>query len=459
MSTASRALFPLAVLLLASVAPPRAARAEETVLFYDRYMRTVSHRPTSQGGNTVDSSRAQVLISIGDRRVAFYEPERVRLYDFERRRVLSVDPTKHAYSDWSLHAFVASAETELRSRLALRARMERTRPGSGPPVLELETLFSMSAMPTRPGPREALSDSSRAGHLRFFVNRELAMDAVLSDSGFAPGRARVFGRLLAFEGHLHPRVRAALVGAGRIPQRLSYRFRDLNDERVVVLELTRISSAPEANQIVAGLAQVDIPDPAYAELNDRLAAIRACASSADWIEKSRRFEAAALDSARWLDAELARDERVVGACEAPSTWPPAVDARAAKDSAVAACRAGLAWRDSAGAIAALEGLDRVNGGRHPKAYVIDLLRARARLASGNIDLGSYLMMGGLGGSPCMAGAWLDLAHGYLKTYQPVLAWLCLEAAERADCPNCKTRLGERAELERGLEKRHPDFFE
>ena len=72
MSTASRALFPLAVLLLlASVAPPRAARAEETVLFYDRYMRTVSHRPTSQGGNTVDSSRAQVLISIGDRRVAF----------------------------------------------------------------------------------------------------------------------------------------------------------------------------------------------------------------------------------------------------------------------------------------------------------------------------------------------------------------------------------------------------
>jgi hypothetical protein len=167
----------------------------------------------------------------------------------------------------------------------------------------------------------------------------------------------------------------------------------------------------------------------------------------------------ALDSARWLDAELARDERVVGACEVPSPWPAAIDARAKADTAVAACRAGIAWRDSAGAIAALDRLDRVNGTGHAKAYVIDLLRARARLASGNVDLGNYLMMGGLGGSPCMSGAWLDLANGYLKSYQPVLAWLCLEAAERADCPDCKTRLAERAELERGLEKRHPDFFE
>src|SRR5262249_30766285 len=117
------------------------------------------------------------------------------------------------------------------------------------------------------------------------------------------------------------------------------------------------------------------------------------------------------------------------------------------------------WGDGAGAIAGGDGLDRVNGAGHAKSYVIDLLRARARLASGNVELGSYLMMGGLGGSPCMSGAWLDLAHGYLKAYQPVLAWLCLEAAERAACPDCKTRLAEGAALERGLEKRHPDFFE
>jgi len=460
MSATSRAFLPLVALLLAAAQSPRLARAEETVLFYDRSMRTVSLRPPSQGGNAVtDSSRTQIVISIGDRRIAFYEPERVRLYDFERRRVLEVDAIKHLYSDWSLHAFVASAEDELRGRLAYRAQLERARPGSGPSVLELESLFSMSASPTRPGSRELLADSSRGDHLRFYVNRRLAMDAVLSDSAFASGRAAVFGRLLAYQGHLHPRMRAALVSAGRVPQRLSYRFRDLNDETVVVFDLTKISSAPEANQLVAGLAQVDVPDPAYAELNERLVKSRACATPSDWIEASRRFEAVALDSARWLDAELARDERAIGACETPSAWPKAIEARATLDTAVAACRAGVAWRDSAGAISALDRLDRVNGRGHAKGYVIDLLRARARLASGSVDLGSYLMMGGLGGSPCMSGAWLDLAHGYLKTYQPVLAWLCLEAAEHADCPGCKGRLGERAQLERGLERRHPDFFE
>src|SRR5215831_5380982 len=337
--------------------------------------------------------------------------------------------------------------------------MERAHPGSGPSVLELESLFSMSASPTRPGSRESFADSSHGAHLRFFTNGRLAMDAVLSDSAFVPGRAAVFGRMLAYQAHLHPRMRAALVSAGHIPVRLSYRFRDLNEETVVVFDLTKVSSAPEANQLVAGLAQVDIPDPAYAELNDRLTRIRACATRSEWIDASRRFETVALDSARWLDAELARDERVVGACEAPSAWPPAIEKRATLDTAVAACRAGIAWRDSAGAIAAADRLDRVNGAGHAKGYVIDLLRARARLAAGNIDLGSYLMMGGLGGSPCMSGAWLDLAHAYLKTYQPVLAWLCLEAAEHADCPGCKGRLGERAQLERGLERRHPDFFE
>ena len=147
----SRVLLPLIALLLAATQAPRPARAEETILFYDFYSRTVSLRPPAQGGNTVsDSSRTQIVISIGDRRIAFYEPERVRLYDFERRRVLNVDPTKHVYSDWSLHAFVASAEDELRGRLAYRAQMERARPGSGPSVLELESLFSMSASPTRP---------------------------------------------------------------------------------------------------------------------------------------------------------------------------------------------------------------------------------------------------------------------------------------------------------------------
>jgi hypothetical protein len=451
----------LVALLLASLARPLAARAEETVLFYDRLSRTVSLRPAAQGGNAVtDSSHAQILITVGDRRAVFYEQGQVRVYDFARRRVLSVNPSRRQYSDWSLHAFVASAEGELRSRLSMRSEMVRAHPGSAaPPVLEIESLFSMSALPVRPDRGESFADSSRGDHLRFYLNHLAAVDAVASDSAFGPGRAAVFGRLLAFQAHLHPRARAALVASGRIPRRLSYRFRDMNDETMVILDLVRISSAPEANDPVAGLERVDVPDPSFAELNARLAALRRCTGPDDWIEGSRRFEAAAIDSGRSLEAELARAERVLGACETEGAPPPALEAKTRADTAVAACRSGLAWRDSTGATAALDRLDRVNGSGLAKGYVLDLLRGRARLATGDLQLGSYLMMGGLGGNPCMAGAWLDLAHAYLKSYQPVLGWICMEAAERAECPSCKARLAERAELERGLERRHPDFFD
>ena len=166
-----------------------------------------------------------------------------------------------------------------------------------------------------------------------------------------------------------------------------------------------------------------------------------------------------MDSGRTVDAALARAERVLGACEADSAGLPLLAAGSSGDTAVAAIRAGLAWRDSAGALAAANGLDRLNGAKLSKGYVIDLLRGRARLHAGQFDLGAYMLMGGLGGNPCMAGAWLDLAHGYLRAYQPVLAWICFEAAEHAAAGGCAARLVERARLEAGIERRHPEFFQ
>jgi hypothetical protein len=48
----------------------------------------------------------------------------------------------------------------------------------------------------------------------------------------------------------------------------------------------------------------------------------------------------------------------------------------------------------------------------------------------------------------------------MRSYQPVLAWMCLEAAEEVGSRGpCDARLSERAARERELEKRYPDLFE
>jgi hypothetical protein len=270
----------------------------------------------------------------------------------------------------------------------------------------------------------------------------------------------MFDRFLAFHAHVHPRARESLRRNGRIPRQVVYRYRDVNEETMVMLRLTQVSSAPEGNDPLAGSRRVDIDDPEFQELDRRLAASRGCAQWGDWMGRSRQFEAAAIDSGRFLDAYLARAERVLGGCASDSAWSPALEQRVRADTAIAACRAGLAWHDSAGAAAALMQMDRVDGARLEKRYMLDFLRGRARIAMNDPGLGSYLMLGGMGGNPCMVGGWIDLAQGYLRAYQPVLAWICLEAAERASGEGtCAARLAERGARERELERRYPDLFE
>src|SRR6185369_6644912 len=227
-------------------APAREAQAEETILFFERQVQTTTLRPAAQGGNAVtDSSRAEIMVALGDHRLVVYEPDRVWVYDFTHRRVQSISPREGTYSDWSLFGFVAFKEMELENRLALRRQILSQRGRARPSVLDLESLFSLPAGSTRPGANESYADSSRPGHLRVLVNHTIAVDAVLSDTAFAPGRAAAFGRYLAFHAHLHPDARRALLRTGKVPRRLFYRYRDFNEESLVMLRLTRLSSAPE----------------------------------------------------------------------------------------------------------------------------------------------------------------------------------------------------------------------
>jgi len=453
-------LAPLLILTFACGVPSR-ADAEETILVFEQLSRTTTYRPAAQGGPvTVDSSRSEVMVALGDHRVVVYEPDVVWIYDLAHKRLQRLVSRDQIFSDWSLHSFVAFKEMEMDQRLAMRRRLHAARPSVEISVLELEALFSIPARNVSRGRNEVIKDSVTADKISEWINGRVALEAIPTDTAFASGRAKMFDRYLAFQAHLHPNARRALLRSGKVPRRMIYRYHDFNDETVVMLRLTRLSSAPAANDPIATAKRVDLNDPEYRELDQRLTVCRTCKNYGDWVPASRQFEAAALDSGRYLDAALARAERVLGACERDSAWSKDVERRVKGDTAIAACRAGLAWRDSAGAAAALRQLDRVNGAGLDRSYVLDYLRGRARIATGDLQLGTYLMMGGLGGNPCMAAGWLDLAHAYMRSYQPVLAWMCLEAAEQVGSRGrCDGRLSERVARERELEQRYPDLFE
>jgi tetratricopeptide (TPR) repeat protein len=447
------------LLALASLAPLPSA-AEETILVFERKSRTLQHPPPGQAGLVQgDTTRAEITVVLGDRRLGVYEPDRAWIYDFDRHRVFGLDPKTGTYSDWSLFGFVAFSEMELDHRLSLRSRLMAGRGGAGPSVLELETLFSMKAPRTKPGPRESLSDSSTGGEVRFYTNGVLAAAASASDSPLTPARLTMFERFLLYRCHLHPEARRALVRSGKVPQRLFFRYMDFDQETQVMLTLKRISSAPEANDPITGSQRADVMSAEHAALGRLLEACRSCSEpqANPWMETSRRFESEALAQGRYLDAALARTERSL-ACEPSVAWPNDVERRARADASLSAYRAGQHWKDSTSAAAALGKLAGIDRGPLTKAYLLDLTAGRARFAAGDHAGGIQLLLRAVNGNPCLAGAWQELARAYLAGYEPVLAWTCFDAA-RAVSPNRCDALAEGERLERALLERHPDFFE
>ncbi len=458
MSPSRGVIAALAAMLVAAFTPGGAA-AEETVLVFEEATRVATHRPPEQGGLKVDSTRAEVIVSLGDHRVTVYEPDRVWVYDFEHRRVLNVDPSTRAYSDWSLFAYVAFSELELASCLGLR---DRGKPPPGASVLELEALFSMRWPDSGPGPRESLVDSSRGDAVRVLINGRLSTSATPSGTTLTPARAAMFEHYLLYRCHLHPVARRALMRSGKVPQALFYRFRDEREETAVLVTLKQATSAPENNNPIRGLRQVDVPERTLATLAARLQGCRRCTDSTRtrWREQSQRFEAEALERGRYLDAILASTERAMGSCEKPSSgsWPEDLRKRAQADSLVQLYSAASRWKDAGTASESIRKLQHIDRSSLEKGYMLDLAVAKARLTVGDLEGGSTLLIAALAHNPCAVEAWMDLASTYMRGYQTVLAWLCFDAARAAAPPGCAA-VAEGTNLERELLERHPEYFE
>src|SRR5215510_2446707 len=101
---------------LAWLGLPAAARAQETVLIYDRFTQ-VAHQAAGKQAVQVDTASAQILVVVGDRRLVVREPEREFVYDFDHHRVRIVDGETSTFADWSLFGLVAFNDLELTNRL------------------------------------------------------------------------------------------------------------------------------------------------------------------------------------------------------------------------------------------------------------------------------------------------------------------------------------------------------
>ena len=329
-------------------------------------------------------------------------------------------------------------------------------------VRELEALFSMPA-PVKPNLRESLVDSSRGNTVDVLINGLPFTHAVLSETALPPSQKVTFERFLLYNFHLHPAARRAILRTGKVPRTLFFRTLDGSEETIVSWRLVKAASTPEVNDPTHGLKRQDITDKEYAALASRLIGCReqsADTSRARRDSQSLAFESSAANAGRFLDAALAHLSRDMESCRAISlsTWPAELREKVQSDSAFRACLEAAETLGAGQARQLLPRLGRIDGKQLAMGRVVELLSGRARLAAGDFKGGEPQVLRGLRAAPCAIGAWMDLGQAYFRTYQPVLAWLCFDAAREAAPRDC-ARLEPSTKLEADLLKRRPEFLE
>ena len=445
----------LVLACLALLALPALARAQETVLVYDRKTQVVKRGPSGQVAD-VDTSSAEVLVILGDQRLVVREPDRECVYDFARRRVRIVNVESMTFADWSLFGLVAFNDLELANRLKTPPKAPR------PSVRQLEALFSMPAA-VKPGPKESLVDSSRGNSVDVLINGLPFTHATFSTTTLPPSQARTFERFLLYNFRLHPTARRAVMRPGRVPATLFFRAIDANEETVVSWRLKQATTTPQVNDPTRGLPRQDVTDKEYAELAGRLERSRemnADSSRARRGTQSEAFEARALQEGKVLDAALTRLARDMEGCYTGSLagWPAELRSKAAADSTFQMCLEASDTLSAARARRLLPLLMRIDPQSIARADVVGLLVGRTQIATGDLEHGTPQLLQDLGKNPCATQAWMDLGQAYFHTFQPVLAWLCFDAARQVAPTGCRW-LEPSAKLEADLLKRRPEYFE
>jgi len=274
----------------------------------------------------------------------------------------------------------------------------------------------------------------------------------------------MFELFLLYRAQLHPRSRQAVMKLGHVPEILYWRSRDQGkgQETAVLMRLKGVTTAPENTDPKAGCRHEDVPDPALAALGRDLRESRSrCTDTtrAAWMETSRRQETRSLADGHYLDASLAGYERSMWDCGRPSSqsWPPEVVKRAKADSAIQNYLAASHWTDSQSAGESLPKLEALARDSLQLRHVLGFVAAKARYTMGDFDGGVRLTLAALDRSPCAIDGWMDLSSAFLKGYQTVLAWICLDHARTIAPPECPLT-GDGTRFEGALMERHPEYF-
>jgi hypothetical protein len=376
------------------------------------------------------------------------------IYDFEKKRIFTVDDQKKQYQDNSLYSDLGFRVYELKNRQFLGNVMQKAGVAENPMSAALsEHLFSLEIKDVKTGIEEAKHD----GDLTFSADGKTLM--TISADGDAVSRDELsrFLRFVRCTYGGHPAILRRIAALGKIPGKITINRYNTATE-ITTLTLVSDQAGPDAPYSLTEFEEK--PDSASAE--DALARtmqrikkeqpeLYRKQSDETLLSASKAFE-----KKQYLTSMLAYLEYTL---QTGRPLPESFQARREaiqNDASVREFFAVLTPNSKEEAEKALPVYEKLRRKEKTKKHVLMIFEANVRSSLGQEDKAEKLFLRVLAQNPYITGVYKDLGDIYFNRYLTPKAWQCWDLGRRL-APEFKN-FKPIDEFEKKLVQEHPEYF-
>ena len=393
-----------------------------------------------------------VTVTLGHTWAAFESKGVRQIYDFERRRMLSLHLESKTYEDYSLYAVFAFQVLELENRLRINKMMDAAKIERGTtPTVVLEHLFSLQA-----SGQNADIQSARAGDTTVFRWKEQDLLTISNASKPLPAAYQAeYWRWLRYTLHGHPQIYAQLEQYKGVPELVKVEQWPTLSQSSTTLRLATIKNVADRPYSLEGFTLTTPQSEPFLTL--RKLDVKAAAMQSASAEAARRERDTAASEGRMLDAVLASSLYTLVTGDNDASWTTPIRSKLTEDADARAYAAALPTTDLQHAESALQTLGNLRTrSSSPYSYVMDVFAANQQVLTQHPQDAEKLFLAALSANPYLTSAWYDLGNLYYVTFRTPEAWACWDAARRLrpEFPLGKSV----SSTEQKMAADHPEFF-
>jgi tetratricopeptide (TPR) repeat protein len=375
------------------------------------------------------------------------------IYDFEKKRIVTVDEKKKEYTDASLFSDIGFRVSELKNRQFLGGIMAKAGLKENPMALSFsEHIFSMEI----PKTNTTLEETRQQGNISFSADGKVLMEVSEKGSIVTGDELGRYIRFLRYTYGGHPAIIRKLIQNGKIPEKMVTNLYNVSTD-TITLTLESIRSAPDAPCSLAGYTEKPVSffdkklagtmfrmkNEPVAIFRERSEAILNNASTAyekrlflpcmlSYLEYNLQTGGQLPDSFRSRQAILQSDPAVT---EFLTIWNPQNKEDAEKS---------------------LPRLEKLREKAGDKDHILMIFEANIRTSLGRSGEDAALFLRVLDRNPYICGVYKDLGAIYYNQYETQKAWQLWDLGRRLvpDFINFKPII----EFEQHLVQKYPEFF-